>query len=297
MSSTPPQSGYWVHDLDPFLIQFPEGFPLEGIRWYGVAYLAGFLVAALLLRFYYKKGRSPLDSEQQTNLLTAIILGTIIGGRLGFLLLYDTTAFLSNPLIFFQVWKGGMASHGGMLGIVAGVWWFARIHKIAFWKLADIVVTLGPAGVLFGRLANFINAELWGKPTEVAWAVIFPVRDAAGQLMGYTMPVHPSQLYEAALEGLFLLLYTQWRFWKTRVTQETPGRLASEFLVAYGLVRIFGELFREPDAGLILGISRGSFYSIIMIVGGAYLWVATKRLSTIAIDKKGNDDTKNEDSD
>ncbi len=279
MDPAPPEGAYWVHNLDAFLVRFPESWPVAGIRWYGVAYLAGFAVAAWLLWLYHKKGRSPFNPDQQTTLLTAIIVGTLVGGRLGYLLLYDTGAFLSNPLIFFQVWKGGMASHGGMIGIVLALIWFARKMRTPFWRVADIVVTLGPAGVFFGRIANFINAELWGKPAEVSWAVIFPIRDGSGQLLGYTPPSHPSQLYEAALEGLLILLYLQWRFWKTDVAEKNPGRISAEFLILYGIVRVIGELFREPDAGLIIGLSRGTFYSLWMVLIGGFLWARTVNCS------------------
>lgn len=275
MTPETPTGSHWVHDLDPFAVRFPEGWPLDGIRWYGLAYLAGFAVAALLLHLYFKKGRSPLNSDQQTTLLTAVILGTLVGGRLGYMLLYDTEAFFHNPFIFFEVYNGGMASHGGMIGIVLAVIWFARHEKLPFWRVADIVVTLGPAGVFFGRIANFVNAELWGKPSEVAWAIIFPIRDTGGELVGYTPPCHPSQLYEAALEGLLLFAYLQWRFWKTDAAKSTPGRISAEFLIFYGVVRVLGELFREPDADLIMGLSRGTFYSLWMVAIGGFLWART----------------------
>lgn len=272
-------SDYWTHDWDPFLIQFPEGWPLEGIRWYGLAYLAGFAVAAYLLHLYYKRGRSPLNPDQQTTLLTAIIVGTIVGGRLGYTLLYNFSDFIQNPLTIFQVWKGGMASHGGMVGIVLAAIWFARRQKMRFWSVADIIVTLGPAGVLFGRIANFINAELWGKPATVAWAVIFPVKNGAGEITGYTVPRHPSQLYEAFLEGLLILIYTQWRYWRTNITTNHPGQLSCEFLIGYGIVRIIGEIFREPDefVSLIAGLSRGTFYSALMVIIGIGLMIWLRR--------------------
>lgn len=267
-------STHWTHDLDPFLLRFPESWPLDGIRWYGLAYLLGFAVAAWLLHIYYKRGRSPIGPEEQTNLLTALILGTLIGGRLGYMLLYDFGNFAANPLLFFQFQKGGMASHGGMVGIFLAMVWFARRAKMPFLSLADIVVTLGPAGVFFGRIANFINGELWGKTSNVPWAVIFPVRDDAGVLIAYTPPVHPSQIYAALLEGLLVFSYLQIRYWRSSITRTHPGQLGCEFLIAYGLVRIIGEIFRAPDAGLILGLSRGTFYSSIMVIIGlgVLLW-------------------------
>lgn len=273
----PPESPYWVHNLDPFLIAFPESFPLEGIRWYGLAYLAGFLVAAALLHLYYKKGRSPLGPDQQTTLLTALIVGTLLGGRIGYMLFYDFASFIQNPLRILQVWQGGMASHGGMIGILLAILWFARRQKLPFWRIADLAITLGPPGILFGRIANFINAELVGKPAEVAWAVIFPIHDYYGNIIAYTQPSHPSQLYAALLEGLILTLYTQWRFWKSSILEKHPGQLSAEFLIAYGILRIIGELFRLPDASLILGLSRGTFYSLIMVTLGIVLACSSRK--------------------
>ncbi|MEM9227392.1 MAG: prolipoprotein diacylglyceryl transferase, partial [Verrucomicrobiota bacterium] len=150
-------SRYPVCDFDPYLIQFSEGI---GIRWYGLAYIMGFVVAYLLLRLYHKRGRIDFNADEQLNLMTAIILGTFVGGRLGYMLLYTPGALVDNPLSLFKVWEGGMASHGGFVGICVGMWWFARRQKTSFWNIADICVTLGPAGVFFGRIANFINGEL-----------------------------------------------------------------------------------------------------------------------------------------
>ncbi len=273
------QPAHWVHNLDPFLVRFPAGWPVEGIRWYGMAYVAGFVVATVLLHLYYRKGRSPLNPDQQADLMTALIVGILVGGRLGYMLLYDLPAFLANPLIFFQVWKGGMASHGGFVGGCLGLLWFTRRQRLPLLHVSDIAVTLAPPGILFGRVANFINGELWGKPSDVPWAVIFPKTDAFGRVLAYTEPRHPSQLYEAALEGLALLVYTQWRFWKSSSIKSCPGKITGEFLIAYALVRMFGEIFREPDEGLslIFGLNRGSFYSIFLLLVGVMLLVWLRR--------------------
>ncbi len=259
---------YWVHDWDPFLIQFSENF---GIRYYGVAYLLGFLAGGWLLSTYWKAKRSQLPAAQVSDLMIALVLGVMIGGRLGSFLLYDPSALVRDPLSFFRVWEGGMASHGGMVGVAVALAWFARSRKIAFLHLGDLVASVAPAGLFFGRVANFINGELWGKPTSVAWAVIFPKSPEP------LMPRHPSQLYEAALEGLLLLAVLQWRFWKTDAVQKSPGRLAGEFFLLYAIARAICEAFREPDASLILGLSRGTFYSLFLIIAGIALILASRR--------------------
>ncbi len=250
---------YWLHDLSPFIIRFSENF---GLRWYGMAYVLGFLAAYGLLAFYYKKGRSPWDADQQATAFWAIILGVVVGGRLGYMLFYDWGNFMRNPLIIIRVWEGGMASHGGFVGsLLAGIW-FARRSKTPFLKTADIFCTLPLPGIFFGRIANFINGELWGKVTEVPWAVLFPASP-------YPLsPRHPSQLYEALLEGLLLCLYTQIRFWTGKPQKRPEGQLCGELFLVYALVRILGEAFREPDAALIFGLSRGVFYSLFLAAGG-----------------------------
>ncbi|MBC2596112.1 prolipoprotein diacylglyceryl transferase [Ruficoccus amylovorans] len=261
---------YPVCDFDPILIHFPEWMPLPGVRWYGLAYVMGFVVGALLLRLYFKRGRSPLNPEQQMSLMTYIIIGTLVGGRLGYMLLYTPGAFFSNPLSFFKVWEGGMASHGGFVGIYLGVLLFSRKVGQSFWKIADITVTLAPAGILFGRVANFINGELWGKIAEVPWAFIFPKSMPEGTPLVLIPPRHPSQLYEAFFEGLVLLVYLQARFWLTDPKKRAPGSLLGEFFMVYAVGRVISELFREPDEGisLILGLSRGTFYSVLTFAFG-----------------------------
>lgn len=267
---------YWVHDLSPLLLRFPKNpLGLEGIHYYGLSYLLGFLAAWGLLRIYNSKGKFSINADERSNLMTAIILGVLIGGRTGYMLFYDLDSFLSNPFSIFLINKGGMASHGGFIGVFVAVVWFARKQKYDFFKLGDVVVTLAPLGLCFGRIANFINGELWGRVTDVSWAVIFPnspVVYNASLLMHTPEPRHPSQLYAALLEGLLLFAYTQWRFWRT---QPKTGQIGGEFLIGYGIVRIFGELFREPDAPLILGVSRGQFYSIFMILAGIFViyWI------------------------
>ncbi len=265
----PSPLAYWVHNLDPFLIRFHGAF---GIRYYGLAYVLGFAGGWLLLHAAARRGRSPLKGDALDDLIFAVVAGVLVGGRLGSVLLYDGwQKFAADPLSLLRVWEGGMASHGGFIGVILALAWFARRRKIPFLQLGDLIVSVVPLGLLFGRIANFINGELWGKPATVPWAVIFL------NTGGGPEPRHPSQLYEAALEGALLLAWVQWRFWRTDVIRRQPGRLGGEFLVGYALVRMFGELFREPDASLILGLSRGTFYSVFVLVAGVALVLFTPK--------------------
>jgi phosphatidylglycerol:prolipoprotein diacylglycerol transferase len=260
---------YWVDNLDPFLVHFTERF---GIRYYGLAYAAGFLVAAWLLDAYARAGRSLLPPRRIADFMVAAVLGVVLGGRIGSYFFYDTwRSFGSDPFAILRVWDGGMSFHGGLIGVIVAVSWFARSERIPLLHLWDLVASTAPAGILLGRVANFVNGELWGKPTGVPWAVIFPRSMPEGTPLHLILPRHPSQLYEAAMEGALLLLFMQWRFWRSDVVLRRPGRLAGEFLIGYACFRIAGETFREPDASLILGLSRGTFYSLFMIVFGAYL--------------------------
>jgi phosphatidylglycerol:prolipoprotein diacylglycerol transferase len=164
-----------------------------------------------------------------------------------------------------------MASHGGFIGVTVALWWFGRSQRIPMLHLGDLVVSTAPLGLMLGRVANFINGELWGKVATVPWAVVFPAS-------GTAEPRHPSQLYAAALEGALLLIWLQWRFWRSEVVRAQPGRLVGEFFAGYALVRCFGELFREPDASLIFGVfSRGTFYSFFVFAAGVVLIVAARR--------------------
>jgi phosphatidylglycerol:prolipoprotein diacylglycerol transferase len=203
----------------------------------------------------------------------------LVGGRLGYFLFYEPSMLRADPWIVFRIWEGGMASHGGMLGVAVALAWFARISGVPLLHLGDLVVSAAPAGLFFGRIANFINGELWGKMTTVPWAVIFPRSADPGTPLRFIAPRHPSQLYEALLEGVLLLAVMQLRFWRTDVVRERPGRLSGEFFIAYALVRMVGETYREPDVGvsLILGMSRGTFYSIFLVLVGALLWIRPGR--------------------
>jgi phosphatidylglycerol---prolipoprotein diacylglyceryl transferase len=260
---------YWVHHLSPFL---GPHWGNIGVRYYGLAYMLGFVVAWWLLVRYALAGRSQLPAARVPDLMVAIVLGVLIGGRLGYFVLYQPDAFFNAPLEIFKVWDGGMSSHGGFIGVAIALAWFARVEKIPFVHIADIAASATPAGLFFGRIANFINGELWGKVSTVPWAIIFP-KSVEASHDNHPLPRHPSQLYEAALEGLLLFAFMQWRFWRTDVVKRQPGRISGEFLIAYALVRMICEIFREPDEGisLLFGLSRGTFYSIFLIVAGLVL--------------------------
>ncbi len=260
--TAPALFAYWTHDLSPFIVQFGERF---GIRYYGLAYVLGIAGAVWLLGSYRRKGRTTLPAQGAYDLVIWLMIGVFVGGRLGFFLLYQPSSLLADPLVFFRVWEGGMASHGGFLGVVVAIWLFARKSTVPFLHLSDLLASTASLGLGLGRVANFINGELWGRTTDVPWAVIF---ENTG---GGNMPRHPSQLYQAALEGFLLFGYMQWRIWKSDATRLRPGQLAGEYLIGYAVLRAVAEHYREPDAALILGVSRGTFYSLFLLAAGAWL--------------------------
>jgi phosphatidylglycerol:prolipoprotein diacylglycerol transferase len=267
---------HWVHNLDPILLHLGPNF---GIRYYGLAYLLGFLVAFWMMRRMRQKGRFPLDADQQASALSACVLGVLVGGRLGYCFFYALPQTLSNPLFVFKIWEGGMASHGGFIGVFLAALWIVKKFRLQWRSFLDHLAPLVPPGLLLGRIANFINGELWGKVTTLPWGVIFPQSALPGTLLAEIPARHPSQLYEASLEGAVMLLFTQWRFWYTKATA-SPGRLAGEFLMGYSVMRFLGEQFREPDAGLLLGVSRGVFYSLFLFLTGAWLWASSAKKQT-----------------
>lgn len=259
------QGGHWVHDLDPVALHLPGGF---GVHWYGLAYATGFIVAAFLLARWRRQALGPVKTvADESALMTAVMIGVVVGGRLGHVVLYARSEFMADPTMVFRVWQGGMASHGGFLGVVLAGWWFATTRRVSFWEVGDLLVALAPAGIFFGRIANFVNAELVGRPSDVAWAVIFP-REGA-------MPRHPSQLYEALGEGLLPLLWVWWRY-----PQKKPaGRLAGEFLMFYAAARMISEAFRVPEDGYIIGLTAGQFWTLPLAIGGAFLYVRSALVS------------------
>jgi len=261
-------SEYWVHDLSPFLIQFNESF---GIRYYGLSYLLGFVLGGWILYLAARQHRLRLAPPAVLDLMTALVIGVMLGGRLGYFLLYDLSAVMKDPLQLVRVWQGGMSSHGGFIGVAVAMWWFTRKRDVSYWNVADSVSSVAPLGIGLGRIANFINGELPGRVTDVSWAVIFPASAAPGAPLADIAPRHPSQLYAAALEGFVIFAYVQWRLWRTPVASQNPGRLTGELLVIYAVARSITELFREPDAPLLFGLTRGTFYSLFMIIGG--IWI------------------------
>ena len=257
--------------FDPVLIEIGP----FSIRWYALAYIVGILGGWLYARAIIRAetlwgGKAPLTITDFDDFILWVTLGIILGGRLGYVLFYNPAYFAANPLEVVQLWKGGMSFHGGFLGCVIAVIAFARRRKIPVLSLGDIVCAVAPIGLFLGRIANFINAELWGRPTDVPWAMVFP---GAGALAR-----HPSQLYEATLEGLvlFVVLALLMRAGALR----RPGTILGAFSLGYGLSRIFSEFFREPDQQLGFlwgGVTMGMLLSLPLIVAGLWLIKAARK--------------------
>lgn len=254
--------------IDPVLIEIG---PLV-IRWYALAYLASLLIGWQFVVQLNTRVMQVTTRETIDDLLVWVTLGVILGGRIGYVLFYNAAHYLHNPLNALAVWQGGMSFHGGLLGVILALFLFARRRKISIYKIADLISPAIPIGLFFGRLANFINGELFGRPTDVPWAMVFPG--------GGPAPRHPSQLYEAALEGLalFILLLAAVFLWRL---YRQPGRITGLFLIGYGLARIIAELFREPDSHISFlagGTTMGQWLSIPMVLFGLYLiWQGPKR--------------------
>jgi phosphatidylglycerol:prolipoprotein diacylglycerol transferase len=302
----------YIHDLNPVAL------PIYGnlaVRWYGLAYLAGFVAGFLLLRHLARRSLWVLKPEKTADFIAAAAMfGVFLGGRLGYVLFYQLpeqgwSKILSDPLMIFRVWEGGMASHGGILGLVIFTWFYAKKEKVTWTGLGDGLCVVAPLGLFFGRVANFINGELYGRIVEgvVPWAVRFPLslmkepesvqRDAwqacaeiepsladaqsmetliavarknpeVSQTLGdFLPPRHPSQIYEALLEGALLFAILWWV--RTRYKNAPDGLLTGLFFALYAGFRIFGEKFREPDAALVGSLTRGQFFSLFMFVFAA----------------------------
>lgn len=263
--------------LDKFIFMHPQFDPVAihlgnsfGIHWYGLMYLLGF--AAFLWLGKYQIANRPWHAWSPQMLDDALFygaLGVVIGGRLGYVLFYQSAHFLANPADIFKVWQGGMSFHGGFLGVLIAMFIFARQRKLRWLSLMDFVAPLVPVGLGAGRMGNFINGELWGRPTHADFGVIFPQADNIAR--------HPSQLYEFALEGL-LLFAILW--WFSR-RQRAIGAISALFLMGYGTFRFLVEFTREPDAnlGLLqLGLSMGQWLSLPMMLAGIGMWVWAHRL-------------------
>ncbi|WP_296817625.1 prolipoprotein diacylglyceryl transferase [Brevundimonas sp.] len=277
-------------EFDPILFQIGP----VAIRWYALAYVAGILLgwryAAMLARreALWSPGRSPATPAQIDDLVLWVTLGVILGGRLGYVLFYGALMdppIWSNPLDIFKIWEGGMAFHGGALGVAIAIVLFARAQKMSMLKLGDLVAPVVPIGLFFGRVANFINGELWGRPTDGPLGVIFcndRIRALySGVCPAGEMPRHPSQLYEAGLEGVGLFLLLWLAVWKLKLLAK-PGYVTGLFLLGYGLIRALLETVREPDSFMPEALSgyvtMGMLLSIPMILIGAWLiWRARSR--------------------
>lgn len=286
----------------PFPQISPEIFTLSlfglefSLRWYALAYIVGIVLAwrlslaAVRRAELWPNNTAPMTAKQIEDLLTWIILGIILGGRLGFVLFYQPAYYLQNPIEIFKVWQGGMAFHGGFLGVVVAAWLYTGSQKIPRLSAADCIALGVPAGLFLGRIANFINAELWGRPTTLPWGVAFPgyaAQDCPGVID--ICARHPSQLYEAALEGIVLLavlLYLAHR----RGALKRPGMITGVFLMGYGIARFIVELFRQADDQFITaqnpmgyvvhlggwGLSMGQLLSLPMILIGLALILRAK---------------------
>jgi phosphatidylglycerol:prolipoprotein diacylglycerol transferase len=257
--------------LDPVALSFG---PLV-IRWYSLAYIVGILGGWWLLGRMLRRPGAPMDRRDLDDLVTWCTLGVILGGRLAYVIFYDPRQYLADPAAVFRLWEGGMSFHGGLAGVVIAIMLLARARGRPALRILDYAAVVTPLGLLLGRLANFVNGELWGRPTDGSWGMIFP---NAGPL-----PRHPSQLYEAALEGLLLFLLLNLLFWRTDARLR-PGLLGGLFIFLYGVARFVVEWFREPDAGLgtlSFGLTMGQTLSVPMIVCG--LWLVARALRRPAL--------------
>ena len=250
------------------------------LRWYSLAYLAGIFIGYWYLLKLIRQPGSPMGRRHADDLVFYAALGIILGGRLGYVLFYNLGHYLENPIEILKLWDGGMSFHGGVTGTSLGILYLARKEKLSWLRIHDYVACCVPFGLFFGRLANFVNQELWGAPSTVSWAVRFQELNAYRELV-LGPPRHPSQLYEAFLEGVVLFAILWWRFWKTQDRYE-PGRLVGAFLFFYGCFRFAVEFIREPDQQLIgfvqaTGLHMGQWLSVPMILGGLYLMLTARK--------------------
>jgi phosphatidylglycerol---prolipoprotein diacylglyceryl transferase len=265
---------HFVDNLNPVLVHLG---PLQ-IRWYGMMYALSFIIGYYLICYLAPKRGVPLDRDDVGDLILYLVAGVLFGGRLGYVLFYNLPYYLHHPAQIVAVWDGGMSFHGGLIGVIIAGLLFSRKTSIPFWSLAELVVPVAPLGFFLGRLGNFINGELWGRPSDVAWAIIFP---HAPLVHGVMVPRHPSELYEAILEGLVLFTI----LWFLAQKPRPKGVLFGTFLTLYGLFRCFVEFFRQPDPqlGFIGGvITMGQILSIPMIlIGmGVIVWALRRSRST-----------------
>ena len=265
---------YYVHDIDQYMFYFPDWFPdwlpVEGVAWYGVMYLIGFIFAFYLFEHLRKTGFIPLKSKDETNdLINYVFFGVIIGGRLGHVLFYQPEIYLADPISIFKVWEGGMASHGGIIGVIIAIHMFCKKNGYNTWNFLDAGSLVAIPGLGFGRLGNFINAEMPGKIAEgLSWAVIFPAP--------YDQPRHPVQIYQAFGTGIFLFVMLWFILPRDKFKH---GFHLSMFMIFYGIQRIVTEFYRETTDVLESAFSvvtQGQLLSILMILIGAWLFYRTQ---------------------
>ena len=260
--------------IGPFTVAGHEFGPLQ-IHWYGIMYLLAFAFAWFIASRNSQRPWSPIKQSQVEDLIVYGAWGVILGGRFGYMMLYSADKWLADPAMILRIWEGGMSFHGGLLGVALALFLFARKYNLAFLSVADFVAPLVPSGLFFGRLGNFIGQELWGRPTDVSWGMLFPADPAQ-------LARHPSQLYEALLEGLVLFVVLTWFARRPRL----PGQVAGLFLILYGIFRFSVEFVRQPDPQFsdqsplfeVLGwMTRGQTLCIPMILVG--LWFMRKTLA------------------
>lgn len=271
------------------ILPFPEIDPVIftigplAVRWYGLAYVAGILLGWFYARrilqnpALWRNGTPALSPTQLDDFLLWAAGGIVLGGRIGYILFYDFEAVLLDPIRAVEIWNGGMSFHGGLLGTTLATVIFARRHAIAVWSLLDIVAAVVPIGLFFGRIANFINGELWGRLSSMPWAIVFPT--------GGPFARHPSQLYEAALEGILLLAVLAYLVYR-RKALKSPGLVTGIFVCGYAASRIFVEFFREPDPqiGYLFGgwLTMGMLLSVPMAIAGLWAIVRARRAAVAA---------------
>jgi phosphatidylglycerol---prolipoprotein diacylglyceryl transferase len=248
-------------DIDPVAIQIGP----FAIKWYALAYIAGIVLGWQLLKRLSRVAPAIMSDQQADDFVVWATLGVVLGGRIGYVLFYRPGHFLFHPLEILQLWQGGMSFHGGLIGVLLAMWLFGRRYSIPFLRLGDGVAAVTPIGLFFGRIANFVNGELWGRASDMPWAMVFPT--------GGPVPRHPSQLYQAFFEGACLFAATMAVAWRPSL-RARPGFIGGVFVFGYGVARIVGELFREPDPqlGYILGfITMGQILSVPMVAAGLWL--------------------------
>lgn len=292
----------------PFPNVSPELFSISvfgmefALRWYALAYIAGILigwriaVAAVKRPILWAENAPPMRPEQVEELLTWVILGVILGGRLGFVLFYQPAYYLQNPSEIIAVWQGGMAFHGGLIGVIVAALIYCLKEGLPLRQTADMMALATPPGLLLGRVANFINAELWGRPTDLPWGVQFPgqAAQACGQAISEICARHPSQLYEALMEGFLLGVVLLWLAFR-RGALKVPGQIFGLFIGGYGAARFLVEFVRQPDAQFVSvgnplglawhvgghGLTMGQILSLPMIAIGLYLWISARRAGNL----------------